>query len=142
MYLYTFGTCNINFVKKIIRIKPDIVHLNPSLDKKSIIRDSVFIIIARLFSIKILVSWHGWKERMQDKISSNPRLFRAFYRNANSMTVLSKDFKIKLENWGIKCPVFVTTTLYDEKILENLDTQKKGPAKQILFLSRVEKAEW
>ena len=39
--------CFIKLYFKVIQLKPDIVHLNPSLNMNSIIRDMIFLIIVK-----------------------------------------------------------------------------------------------
>jgi len=102
------------FMVKIFKLKPSIIHINPSLDRKSLLRDSVFIIIAKLFGKKLLISWHGWQMKTEKSISDkHKRLFRFFFGKADGMTVLSEDFKNALLSWGIKCEIYVETTLFE-----------------------------
>lgn len=132
----------LKFALKIIKIRPDIVHLNPSLDKKSIIRDSIFLRIAKLFGRKVLVSWHGWKENTERSIDSgNGKKFKNKFRSADAFTVLCSDFKTKLNQWGIDKPVFMGTTLFDDDLLKDVDISTKKLTASFLFLSRIEKAK-
>lgn len=43
--------------------KVDIVHINPSLSFNSILRDSLFVFLSKLFKKKVLVQWHGWNPK-------------------------------------------------------------------------------
>ena len=44
----------------LITCNAKIIHINPSLNVNSFIRDSIFILLSKLFGKKILVQWHGW----------------------------------------------------------------------------------
>src|SRR5688572_26349369 len=48
-----------------------IVHVNPSLDKKSFYRDAIFIFISSLFSKKIIVFFRGWEDEFEKAIKSS-----------------------------------------------------------------------
>ncbi len=47
------------FVSTLVRYKPHVVHLNPSLNKKAFWRDLVFLLIAKLFRRKVAYQVHG-----------------------------------------------------------------------------------
>jgi glycosyltransferase involved in cell wall biosynthesis len=127
------------FMVKIFKLKPSIIHINPSLDRKSLLRDSVFILIAKFFGKKLLISWHGWQLKTERSISDKHKsLFRFFFGKADGMTVLSGDFKNTLLSWGIKCEIYVETTLFEDSLIEGLDIHNKQLNNDILFLSRVE----
>jgi glycosyltransferase involved in cell wall biosynthesis len=49
----------------IVYFRPSIVHLNPSLNTKAIIRDSLFALIARVFGVKLIVFFRGWNVNNQ-----------------------------------------------------------------------------
>jgi glycosyltransferase involved in cell wall biosynthesis len=128
------------FIFKLIKIRPDIVHINPSLDKKAVIRDSLFLIVSRMFGKKVLVSWHGWNEKYQDVIDLKYKSrFSKIFNKAQAFTVLCSDFKNKLEEWGISKPVYLETTMFDDMLIEHFDITKKEYNGGILFFSRVEK---
>jgi len=130
------------FIFLIIGKRPGLVHLNPSLDKKSLIRDAVFIMICRVFFRKYMLSWHGWQKKTENNITQKHiKLFRLFFGKAELMTVLSSDFKNALISWGIKCPIKIETTLYDDNLIADFVLNKKELNNNILFLSRVEEAK-
>ena len=53
--------------------KTDLVHLNPSLNRKSFLRDALFAWLTIIFSKKLTVYWHGWEENYEKKIKSQGR---------------------------------------------------------------------
>jgi len=130
------------FTYRILRFRPDIVHLNPSLDTKSVVRDSLFLLISRLFRRRVLVSWHGWKVVTEKKIERKfLLLFRFIFRKAHGFTVLNSEIKDKLISWKISVPVFFMTAMYDEALIGDFIIGEKVYGDNILFLSRVEKAK-
>ncbi|MEO8254341.1 MAG: hypothetical protein ABI554_08110, partial [Flavobacterium sp.] len=59
----------LKYIDFIIKLKGiDVVHLNPSLNKKSFLRDAGFAWLTMLFSRKLIVYWHGWEEEYEEKI--------------------------------------------------------------------------
>lgn len=49
----------LRFVVTLVRYRPHVVHLNPSMDRKSFWRDLVFLLIAKLFDRKVAYQVHG-----------------------------------------------------------------------------------
>jgi len=50
----------VRFGKIITKYRPDVIHLNPSLDMRSFLRDGVFILQAKLRRVPVLVFFRGW----------------------------------------------------------------------------------
>jgi len=132
----------IKFAIQIFKIKPDLIHLNPSLNKKATIRDAFFLLIAKLFNKKIVVFWHGWKISDERLITKNySKLFNVIYNQANAHIVLCNDFKIKLMDWGIDSPIYLETAKIDDDLLDDFDIYSKKYDKTILFLARIEESK-
>lgn len=135
---------------KLFNHKYVLIHLNPSLEKTSIIRDSLFLLIAKLHSKKILVHWRGWKITFVKLIERNDflmRLFRKIFNNADAFIVLASSFKNKLKSWKFKQEIFIDTTTVDDCLLAGFSPEKKIKEIvncnkfQILFFSRLEIAK-
>ncbi len=133
------------FFHKITKESYDILHINPSLGGRALIRDAGFVMIAKALRAKVIVFMHGWnlecEKRIQDKYL---RLFREAFFRADAFIVLAQTFRSKLRNWGYTGPVYVETTAIDDRMFEQ-SKNRTGPyssgneAFNILFLSRVEK---
>jgi glycosyltransferase involved in cell wall biosynthesis len=140
MFAYVLCTQNIG-----------LVHINPSLNKKSFFRDGVFILICRLLNTDALVFFHGWEDSFETRIRKN-LLYRYFfkytYQQCKEFAVLSKIFKQKLIKLGCDRPEMryhLMTTVADTSFLPYLDLNKKSTSfkheKTILFLSRIEESK-
>ncbi len=129
----------IKFFYKLLFSHPDIVILNPSLDKSAILRDSIFLHITHFMGIKIVVLVHGWEQLYADKI--NKYKFTQVFNKASLILVLANDFKQQLISWGITVPIKLTTTKVDDNLLRGFDIsiRKEKAINNILFLSRIEK---
>lgn len=128
----------IKFILKILYFNPDCVILNPSLATSAIKRDLIFQKLCIFFSKKVIIFFHGFNPKYADKI--NVDSFCKKYRGTNAFIVLSQNAKNYLIKWGIKCPIHISTTKVDNRLLINFDINSRlGLIKNILFLTRIEK---
>jgi len=71
-----------------------LVHVNPSLDIKSFIRDGLLIQQAKKNGTPVIVFFRGWDKKFAQKIQSFfLPLFRFFYGKSDAFIVLASDFK-------------------------------------------------
>lgn len=129
----------VKFTLKCILNKPNVVLLNPSLGRKAIKRDAIFLNISRLFKIKTIVFIHGWNSSTALGYDVTPEKFLNMYKKANGFLVLADEFKLKLREWGISAPIHLTSTKVDDKLLSDFNIEDKPANTNILFLSRIEK---
>ena len=122
----------------------DLVHINPSLDLKSFIRDGIFALLAKVNKKKIVAFFHGWKKSFEAHIDRNfVWTFKFFFGKCNAFIVLSEQFKKTLERWGIVQPIYQGVTVIDEDDLAGFDIQNALKKRQssekwhVLFLSRI-----
>lgn len=122
-----------------------LVHVNPSLGPKSVIRDGLIILIAKLHKKKVLVFFRGWDLGCERVIKRYfLPLFQLIYGKADGFIVLANEFKQKLELMGCHSSVFVETTVVEDSIFSNTCSRNNNNAEDkefltILFLSRIEK---
>jgi glycosyltransferase involved in cell wall biosynthesis len=113
------------------------VVLNPSLDPKSLIRDGVFHLAAKLRGKKTIVFFRGWSPRWEGIIERYARgLFRRVFA-ADRLVVLCSRFGDCLAKWGVPGAAIVQeTTTY-----EHHDCDLANDPRQIVFLSRFAKGK-
>lgn len=116
----------------------NVILLNPSLGKTAVKRDKLFLRIAKLFSKKTIVFFHGWEETLASEIDKNPLGFSKTFGKADGIIVLASVFKQRLISWGMNIPIFLSTTKIDDALIEDFDFRKKQPAQTVLFLARIE----
>lgn len=132
---------------EINKLRPDVVHLNPSLNFKSLIRDWIFFMIIKLAYRKqpLLVFFHGWDiktEKIIEKFSIVKSIFIFFLKKVNIIVVLSDTFKKKLMLWGVSSDRIIRIpTMFDGDLYAGANKNHLFTGKQILFLSRLEKAK-
>lgn len=125
---------------------PDLVVLNPCMDPsdgRSLPRDAVNLLLARLFRRKVLVFWRGWDNDVcgaAEFPGGNRGWISRIYRLAEAHLVLAGDFRDDLKRWGITKPVYLETTVVADAVLEEpgvLNSIPEEPVFRILFLSRI-----
>jgi glycosyltransferase involved in cell wall biosynthesis len=121
----------------------DLVHINPSLEILSLLRDSFYIfLISRIHKTRSLVVFHGWNQEIAVWIAACPILrsiFRSLYGKAGRVLALCTLYKDQLERMGLAPKqVEVITTMYeaDEACYGNSKKDSGAPI-QILFMARL-----
>lgn len=134
------------FIRELKRSKYDVVHINPSLDFKSVVRDGVFILLSKCYKIKVIVNFHGWCKSFEQKINRSALwLFLNIYGKADVFILLAMEFRNKLLDWGFKQPVYLETTAVDDELIKDIDmqtiirTRLDNTQCKVLFLSRIVK---
>ncbi len=136
-------------VALILSFRPDIVHVNPSLDPenecRSLKRDAVSIGIARLFRVKAVSFWRGWNNEccgLAEMPGGNRGWMCMMYQRCSAQIVLASRFGDDLVRWGFKMPVHVETTVVSDRVLDHKGIPRESAVPfRILFLSRVEEAK-
>lgn len=132
------------FLITLIRFRPRLIHINTSLDWKSIIRDGGFLIIARILGFQVLLFIHGWQKQVEDHFKTRRGLihsvFRRLFSLPDSVIVLSKTFKASLVHLGLDPErIFVVPNMVDCDQFathSSAEPQRKDSPFTILFMSR------
>jgi glycosyltransferase involved in cell wall biosynthesis len=138
----------IRFWQTLGSIKPDVVHLNPSLVQKSFLRDGLFIIAAKMRNKPVLVFFRGWDEAFEKNVSGWLKLFfRITYSRVDAFIVLSSRFSKRLREWGVQVPIHMGTTAVADELLEGFSIESRiaeisnARTIKILFMARLEKVK-
>ena len=117
---------------------PDAVVLNPSMTYNALKRDMFFLKIAKFLRKRVILFIHGFHPEYCETIDT--KVLASKMDKADGIFVLAESYKSLLIQWGISCPVMITTTKVDDRLIEHFDiNERNGDVKNILFLSRVEK---
>ena len=132
------------FVIKLRTNQYEVVHVNPSLDFKAVLRDGIFLLLSRMHKKKTIAFFRGWHKLFESKLKRNGLwLFKFLYGKTSAFIILSNEVKITLRSWGYSQPIYREVTVIDDDTLEGFDINKtiadrKSSQKwRILFLSRV-----
>ena len=118
-----------------------IVQLSPSLIFVPLLRDFLFLFIAKVFNKKTIVFFRGWKQDYYNSIKSNAFkrfIFNNTYGKADSILVLSDSFKKNLITLGWnKLKIQTTTTAVNKKdIIESKDRLNKNKIR-FIYVGRI-----
>lgn len=121
--------------------KFDVIHINPSLLKKSYLRDSLFMLSGLLRKKKIIVFIRGWDNHFEKQISENNFyrfIFKHVWCKVDEYIVLGKLFLEKLTRLGINKNIQIETTLsvYQSQKIKKISKNDKI---ELLFISRIVK---
>ncbi|WKN30487.1 glycosyltransferase family 4 protein [Porifericola rhodea] len=143
----------IAFIKLLRKGNIKLVHINPSLNLKSFIRDGLYVILSHLLRKKTLVFFHGWSDEFELRIHNKSYLkffFNHSFKRCKDIIVLSDSFRRKLISLGCSeshTKFWIETTVADTSFLEGfsleekITTYKKLNHCRILFLSRIEETK-
>ena len=119
----------------------DIIHINPSLNKKSLIRDGLILACLRLMRFRrVLVYFHGWDKEMENRDPASSawmrRMFIFLLNGASRIMVLAPEFQKSLIELGVDgAHIACTSMLFDESLLSNAKCLAPS-TRDILFMSR------
>lgn len=123
---------------KLFLFSPDVVMVNTSLGHNALRRDAIFLNLGHAFGKKVVVHFHGFDVNYAKGIDV-PK-FLGMFKNATAFIVLSNAIKKQLEEWGVRQPIFLSTTKVDPRMLEGFNVANRtGEINSILYLGRVEK---
>lgn len=130
----------LRFIFRLITFGPDVVMVNPSLGASALKRDFIFIKIARALKFKTVAFIHGFDLEYARQV--NKKWATDNFNQTELIFVLANIFKRELLDWGITTPIVLTTTKVNDKLLEGFNVSSRtGKIRNILFLSRIEKAK-
>jgi glycosyltransferase involved in cell wall biosynthesis len=122
-----------------------LVLINPSLNRNSYYRDSLFCIIARRMGCEVALFFRGWSSDMERLIQTSwlPKtVFRLGFGKIRNIIVLGDSFRMRLQALGCdpQASFTISTTVADDAYLPELDLprrlQRTGELR-VLFMSRL-----
>jgi len=121
--------------------KPDVVHINPSLNLKSLFRDGLFLLVLRLMNKReVLMFMHGWEEDLSAKIAGNRffrHLFRYIYDWPAKTIVLASRFREQLISMGFNPDkIRVDSAMFDGAMFDGIVRQEHTDFR-LVFISRL-----
>lgn len=133
------------FYKKIRKKEFSLLQTTTAFDDVSLIRDFMFIVLAKRYRMKVVVFFRGWDQSFAQKLENKYLgLFKMVYFKADAIIELSSDFRKKLISWGYRKNIYLETTLVDKELIKDIkpeDIKLKYESLEepnILFLARIE----
>ncbi|MBL8037701.1 MAG: glycosyltransferase family 4 protein [Nitrospira sp.] len=135
------------FTRKLLVERHDVVHINPSMLPKAIVRDGIFLLLSKLLGRCVVVFFHGWDASFEQTLRKYfLGIFRWTYFRADAVLVLANEFSTRLVSMGYKGRLHVGSTAIDDGMLLGdvpalyATKYSRGRGKfNILFLSRIVK---
>lgn len=95
----------------------DVVHLNPSLNAKAVLRDAVFLLMAKALRRKVVVLIHGWDRGFERTVRRHfLRPFGWVFFRADATIVLAESFGRSLREMGCRKPIYTDTTAVADEV--------------------------
>jgi glycosyltransferase involved in cell wall biosynthesis len=121
-----FFTSPAALAREILRVQPSLVHLNPSMDPKSFLRDSIYLLIAKVLRRRVIYQVHGG-DLPHDFCRGNPLkelALRTVLRAADAVVVLSPSIQRAYQSFARGLPLRVIPNAIDLRPYE----WPQGPA--------------
>ncbi|MEO6304402.1 MAG: glycosyltransferase family 4 protein [Bacteroidia bacterium] len=138
----------VNFTINLFRKDIQVVQTTTAFYGSCVIRDGIFLFIARLFGKKTIVFFRGWDDKFVYSISGlKKKIVEKVFFRSNVIIDLSQKNIDHLKQMGFKNKLILETTLVDEALVKDIDVNAcihkrvEAKTKNILFLSRVEKTK-
>jgi len=93
----------ISFFNNVIVKNIQIVHINTSLASRSVFRDLIFAIYAKILRKKCIVFFHGWSNEAEELMKYKYKwLFKLYLKKTDALITLSQKSKNTLKSMGYK----------------------------------------
>lgn len=135
------------FIKAIRTGKYSVIQTNTSFSSLAILRDGIYLIIARIFKLKTIVFFHGWDYKFAEKIEKKYLpLFKYVYFKSDIIIDLAQKNRGILKGWGYKKQVYLETVVVDKNLVAEINEKQiinkyNSKCFNILFLARLEKTK-
>lgn len=132
------------FIKTLLTQHIYLVQTATSLGLSGLVRDSIYLLIGKIFNKKVIIFFRGWNPE-NEKYLKSIYLLKYIYFLADSIIVLTKRAKGFLLNSGFKKKIYLETTLVDVNLLREINLKEIEDkynflkSINILFLARLEK---
>ncbi|MBX3008343.1 MAG: glycosyltransferase family 4 protein [Melioribacteraceae bacterium] len=136
------------FIKIILVNDISLVQTTTAFYPYSVVRDGLFIIIAKLWRRKVIVFFRGWDDNFVNNLSGlYLKMFQTIFFRADAIIDLVERNISYFKKNGYNNKLFLETTLVDFELVSNFDIVKQinsriiNKYKTILFVSRIEKTK-
>lgn len=128
------------YVIMLSAIAPDVVHINPSLARKALVRDFFYLYISKRMGCKVVFFIHGWHKKVYRFLDTRNQLVKLFLERFFSLPdkiiVLADDFKNQLMEFGIESPkIDVLPIMIEYNKYAKVAQEKEDAKTDILFLA-------
>ena len=126
------------FFKTLIKLKPKVVVLNPSLNLNAILRDTIYLLISKIFRTEIIVFWRGWNFNNEKYLKYPYSIITSMLLKSNKAIVLYSEIENSLKKLNYKNEIFQLSTMVGDLAINQLVKVKDKDTFDLIFLSRIE----
>ncbi len=126
------------FFIKLLTIRPDVVHFNPSFDPKSLLRELAMLVICKIFGYPGIVQFHGGNLTGIMRKGRLPLFMKLMFKWADHCVVLTETQKQPLLAYVAPEKITVIPNMVDTSMFIK---PKRKPHFIILFMSRIDAAK-
>lgn len=137
-YIFDLFFQYIKFISELLKYRPDLIVINPSMIKLPLLRDSIYLVLARICSTNVITFIRGWRENFFDNIFFS-YFFKIIYSFSTSFIVLAENFKKELATHFVSHRIDVLYTTYDDNFIINkkFNFQNFENKIEFVFISRI-----
>jgi glycosyltransferase involved in cell wall biosynthesis len=143
----------VRFGRTILDVRPDVIHLNPSLNHRSLPLHLCLVLVAKALGQSVFLYYHGWDDRVALAMMNGTwmgRLLGGILRRADYSAVLSARFRNQLIQAGWNpsdvrvLPLMIDLSAYSEPAKDGRNKSAIDGCFRMLFLSRLarDKGVW
>ena len=125
------------FAWRMLRSRPDVVHINSALLPKAFWRDAIFLAIAKLFRRRVVLQFHGGSVRRLATRRLGRRLVGAVLKRADALVVLGSSAQQELRHFGLDDKVVVIPNSVDVSVYQAVPRRHSGKINRIAYLGRL-----
>jgi len=131
------------FPARLRRARPDVLHLNSALDRRALVRDTAFSLVAWAHGVPVLVKWHGgFVEILQERASVWRAVAALFLRTTAAIAMLSTEERDAVTKRRPRLRCFVVSNGLDlARYVPRTDPRSQlgvpAGAALLLFISRL-----
>lgn len=136
--IFKFMITPFRFLFQLLTVKPDVLHLNPSFDRKSLLRELPMILLSRIFGCAGLVQFHGGSVENLVKKNRIPVYLKLLLSLAHHVILLTEIQKKALLKF---LPTLQASVLPNMVYIPKKSKKytKREDGFKLLFLSRIER---
>lgn len=126
------------FLKVLNKRKPQVVVLNTSLNLNAVIRDSIYVLISKIYRKEVVVFWRGWNFNNEKFLKFPYSIITSMLLRSNKAIVLFSEIGNSLKKLGYKKEIFQLTTMVGDLAFNHQVKKRSTDTFDLIFLSRVE----
>jgi len=126
------------FIKMLNKLKPQTVVFNTSLNLNAVIRDSIYVLISKIYRKKTIVFWRGWNFNNEKYLKFPYSIITTMLLRSNKAIVLYSEIGNSLKKLGYKKEIFQLTTMVGDLAINHPVKKKNNENFDLIFLSRIE----